>query len=151
VIVGAAAGAGGYAAKQGAAGKPIDPGDLAIHTAVGGAGGALGAADGIVLGTIGARLVAGAAERGVAEEAIGMAACFVAGTQILMADGTTKPIEQVMAGDHVKASDPGSGTSAAKAVVRVFIHYEVPTWEVVVDGQAVTTTAEHPFWVDGKG
>ncbi|MFV2088989.1 hypothetical protein, partial [Micromonospora sp. LOL_021] len=37
---------------------------------------------------------------------------FAPGTNVLMADGTTKPIEQVKPGDTVIATDPETGTTS---------------------------------------
>lgn len=80
-----------------------------------------------------------------------VAACFVAGTPVLLADGTSKPIEDIEVGDKVMATDPATGEEEARTVARTFVHHGIPTWDVVVDGETVTTTAEHPFWVDGQG
>lgn len=46
--------------------------------------------------------------------------CFLAGTLVAMADGSMKPIEQVRAGDQVKACDPASGQVVDREVVRTF-------------------------------
>ena len=39
----------------------------------------------------------------------------------------------------------------AAAVARVFVRDDVPILAVCVDDTAVTTTAEHPFWVTDAG
>jgi RHS repeat-associated protein len=78
-------------------------------------------------------------------------ACFVAGTQILLGDGTKKSIEDVKAGDKVASYNPDTGKQETKTVKRTFVHLDVPTFDVTVDGEIVTTTEEHPFWVIGKG
>ncbi|WP_214107590.1 polymorphic toxin-type HINT domain-containing protein [Acrocarpospora catenulata] len=44
---------------------------------------------------------------------------FIPGTRVLMADGTTKPIEHVQIGDTVLATDPENGKTAAKSVTAV--------------------------------
>ncbi|MGW1279554.1 polymorphic toxin-type HINT domain-containing protein [Streptomyces tsukubensis] len=81
---------------------------------------------------------------------------FVPGTQVLMADGGTKPIEEVKNGDQVLATDPETGETAVETVVaeikgegsKKLIEITVDT-----DGAKGTTTAEitatdgHPFWV----
>ena len=41
---------------------------------------------------------------------VGRDPCFPAGTPVLMADGTTRPIEDVAVGDHVACTDPDSST-----------------------------------------
>ncbi|MCO5167216.1 MAG: choice-of-anchor D domain-containing protein [Planctomycetes bacterium] len=46
--------------------------------------------------------------------------CFLAGTLVAMADGTRKPIEEVRAGDRVKAGDPARCEVVDREVVRTF-------------------------------
>lgn len=41
------------------------------------------------------------------------AACFAAGTYLLLGDGTSKPIEDITVGDHVFAADPETGEAVA--------------------------------------
>ena len=87
--------------------------------------------------------------------------CFVAGTPIQLADGTTKPIEQINSGDNVLSKDQFDqakfsqgklcGVKASK-VVRTFVHEHSKTLTLHFDnGQAVTTTPGHPFYTEGKG
>jgi hypothetical protein len=78
-------------------------------------------------------------------------ACFVAGTQVLLADGTSKAIEDIAVGDQVLAADPETGETVAKPVVDTYVHHDVDTYRVKTSTGSVTSTAEHPFWVDGKG
>jgi hypothetical protein len=78
-------------------------------------------------------------------------ACFVAGTEVLLADGTSKAIEDVVIGDLVLAADPETGETHAKPVVDTYVHEDVETWQVETSSGTVTSTAEHPFWVDGRG
>jgi hypothetical protein len=78
--------------------------------------------------------------------------CFVAGTPVLLADGTTKAIEEVEPGDEVTAYNPETGETELRTVVDAFVHHDMPTYDVVIDdGQRVTTTSEHPFMVVGQG
>ncbi|MFJ3929315.1 polymorphic toxin-type HINT domain-containing protein [Streptomyces sp. NPDC090029] len=85
---------------------------------------------------------------------------FTPGTKVLMADGSSKPIEDVKLGDRVLATDPETGEtrvetvtaeiqgSGAKHLVKVTID---------LDGDAgsktasVTATDGHPFWVPELG
>ena len=80
--------------------------------------------------------------------------CFTAGTQILMADGSTKSIEQIQPGDVVLAADhlnPESKPQAAE-VVRFFDNGEKDVVKLsFADDQEVVCTPEHPFYVIGKG
>lgn len=84
--------------------------------------------------------------------ALSRVACFVGGTAVLMADGTSRAIEDVAVGDWVTAHDPATGQQVTREVVRTFVHTGIATYEVTLaDGATVTTTVEHPFWVDGRG
>lgn len=83
------------------------------------------------------------------EEAV--TGCFVAGTQVLMGDGSSKAIEDVRKGDEVVAADPSTGETHAREVVETFVHEDIPTWRVETTDGAVVSTSEHPFFVQGKG
>ncbi|MBO4275627.1 Hint domain-containing protein, partial [Microbispora triticiradicis] len=81
---------------------------------------------------------------------------FVAGTKVLIADGSHKPIEDIEVGDHVLAADPVSGTTEAKPVTTVIVGDGTKNLvKVTVDvdgdrgqaGESVTATAGHPFWI----
>ncbi|MDF5756464.1 LamG-like jellyroll fold domain-containing protein [Spongiactinospora sp. TRM90649] len=81
---------------------------------------------------------------------------FVAGTPVLMADGTTKPIEDVKPGDLVWATDPEAGYSGPRPVTTAITGDGTKNLvEITVDidgprGDAtdtITATDEHPFWV----
>jgi hypothetical protein len=74
--------------------------------------------------------------------------CFTAGTPITMADGSTKPIEQVRVGEEVLSWDEKSGALVAGAVEQTMVHPDSDRLVVVNDH--LVTTAEHPFWVDGR-
>jgi hypothetical protein len=78
---------------------------------------------------------------------------FVPGTEVLMADGTTKPIEDVEVGDEIIATDPETGEQQKRSVVATitteddkdFVNLTVDTNEG--SGVLVATTT-HPFWVE---
>lgn len=77
--------------------------------------------------------------------------CFLAGTKVLMADGTTKNIESVEAGDQVTATDPVTGTTAARTVTRLIItehdkHFNELTLDTRHGTEHLTATDKHPFW-----
>ncbi|WP_394329348.1 RHS repeat-associated core domain-containing protein [Nocardiopsis sp. CNR-923] len=101
---------------------------------------------------------------------------FVAGTPVLMADGSTKPIEDIDVGDQVVATDPETGEQSARTVLATIVGSGVKTLvEITVDptterdapegedtaadegrggvpgptvvGDGVIATDEHPFWV----
>ncbi|MFF5932016.1 polymorphic toxin-type HINT domain-containing protein [Streptomyces hydrogenans] len=77
--------------------------------------------------------------------------CFLAGTEVQMADGTTKPIEEVELGDQVLASDPETGETGPREVTRLirseatkqFNTLSITTQEGI---EELTATHEHPFW-----
>ncbi|WP_229910301.1 polymorphic toxin-type HINT domain-containing protein, partial [Streptomyces fumanus] len=84
---------------------------------------------------------------------------FRPGTLVLMADGSTKPIEKVRAGDKVVATDPRTGkttvqTAAAtitgkgrKDLVRITLKVHDGSSAAKTSTTTVTATAGHPFWV----
>ena len=41
---------------------------------------------------------------------------FAAGTPVLLADGSTKPIEEIQLGDEVLATDPTTGETGSREV-----------------------------------
>ncbi len=78
--------------------------------------------------------------------------CFVAGTLVVMADGSKKPIEQVKKDDWVLSRDAKTGKTAAKRVVRLLPH-QAPATLVLhfKNGERIETTKPHPFYVQGRG
>ena len=81
--------------------------------------------------------------------------CFKAGTLVACLDQagkeTLKPIEEIEVGDKVLAYDEETGEQGYKEVVRLF-RDETQEWHhVFVNGEEIVCTAEHPFYVDGKG
>ncbi|GLY53153.1 polymorphic toxin-type HINT domain-containing protein [Lentzea sp. NBRC 102530] len=85
---------------------------------------------------------------------------FVAGTPVLMADGSTKPIEDIQLGDKVVATDPTTGETGAREVTDLIVGNG---WkdlvEITVDADGstgdrtgvVTATSNHPFWGPDRG
>lgn len=99
------------------------------------------------------KVVGAAAKFG--DEAAQLASCaknsFVPGTAVLMADGSTKAIEDVDVGDLVWATDPETGESAAKPVTELIEGVGLKHLvDVTVDGVVVSATDGHPFWT-GRG
>ena len=77
--------------------------------------------------------------------------CFVAGTEILTTEGI-KNIEDIRVGDWVIADDPTTpGGIEAKQVLDTFDNEVTELYDLYVDGEVISTTAEHPFWVPDKG
>jgi RHS repeat-associated protein len=87
----------------------------------------------------------------------GGVSCFPPGTMVLLADGTTKPIEAIVEGDWVIANDPGaSDGSVARRVLKVLQSNTESLVRVTVDADAdgtddgyVDATSRHPFWTGG--
>lgn len=85
---------------------------------------------------------------------------FVPGTKVLMADGTTKPIEQVKGGDKVVATDEKTGETRVETVtaeikgeglkhlVKVTIDTDGTSGQSTAE---VTATDGHPFWAPELG
>ncbi|MDU7718996.1 MAG: polymorphic toxin-type HINT domain-containing protein, partial [Cutibacterium avidum] len=105
----------------------------------------------VAVGAAGGGLVGGGAGALSTVTDVSRHGCFVAGTQVLMADGTSKNIEDVVAGDMVAAYNPETGQAEPGEVTDTYIHDQVATWQVATESGTVTTTAVHPFYVDGKG
>ncbi|MFT5526105.1 MAG: hypothetical protein ACI9HK_004078 [Pirellulaceae bacterium] len=73
---------------------------------------------------------------------------FVPDTLVLMADGTTRSIQDVKLGDWVLATDPETGEQGPRQVTDlIFSEGEKELVEILIDGEIVTATDEHPFWV----
>ncbi|MFD7736402.1 polymorphic toxin-type HINT domain-containing protein, partial [Kitasatospora phosalacinea] len=76
---------------------------------------------------------------------------FPAGTLVLLADGTTRAIEQLTNGDLVLATDPTSGNTQAEPVDATIVTLDDSEFtELTVSGESgtetLTSTAHHPFW-----
>ncbi|GAA0980631.1 hypothetical protein GCM10009555_047460 [Acrocarpospora macrocephala] len=85
---------------------------------------------------------------------------FVPGTQVLMADGTRKPLEQVQIGDQVVATDPISGQTTAQPVIDVITGQgEKNLVQITIDAEGdndhqtdvIVATDSHPFWAADQG
>ncbi|MFD5872478.1 LamG-like jellyroll fold domain-containing protein [Streptomyces sp. NPDC060322] len=94
----------------------------------------------------------------MAADAVGNS--FVAGTEVVMADGSRKPIEEVEAGDEVQATDPTTGKTSDEEVtatirgegLKHLVHLTVDTDGTRGDAtEVLTATAGHPFWVPSLG
>ncbi len=77
-------------------------------------------------------------------------ACFVAGTLISTEEGL-RPIEEIQVGDYVWSENPETNEKGLKQVVNTFIHNKDEILHLIVNGEEIKTTREHPFYVEGKG
>ncbi len=99
-----------------------------------------GAADGFLGGAIGGFITGGITSKH----------CFVAGTLIHTEDGLV-PIEEIKPEQLVWAEDPETGERALKRVVCLFRNEKYELVHLQVNGETITTTVGHPFFVQGKG
>lgn len=74
--------------------------------------------------------------------------CFVAGTEVTLADGSTRAIEALRLGDSVLAFDVDKGALAASPVTHTFVHPDSDGL-VIINGR-LRATANHPFYANGR-
>ncbi|MFK0252165.1 ricin-type beta-trefoil lectin domain protein [Streptomyces sp. NPDC090445] len=91
------------------------------------------------------------AARGLFARVFSKCNSFVAGAKVQLADGTSKPIEQLAADDEVTATDPETGETGPKAVTATIYTTDDKKYVDVAiqtdDGvKTITTTDHHPFW-----
>ncbi|MGW1171048.1 polymorphic toxin-type HINT domain-containing protein, partial [Streptomyces sp. NPDC002550] len=77
--------------------------------------------------------------------------CFVAGTKVLMAGGSTKKIEDIAEGDKVVATNPLTRKTEPHRVAHVIItdgdkHFDELAIATPSGSQKLIATYEHPFW-----
>ncbi|WP_223279781.1 polymorphic toxin-type HINT domain-containing protein [Streptomyces sp. SDr-06] len=81
--------------------------------------------------------------------------CFLAGTEVLMSDKSTKKIEDIKVGDEVTATDPQTGKTSKRQVSALIVtegdkHLNELTITTKDGPKKVTATREHPFWVPSE-
>ncbi|MFE0187894.1 polymorphic toxin-type HINT domain-containing protein [Streptomyces sp. NPDC058989] len=69
-----------------------------------------------------------------------------------MGDATTRPIEDIQAGEHVRATDPKTGKTSARRVTRAIVteddkHFNELEVATKNGPTKVTATYELPFWI----
>lgn len=82
--------------------------------------------------------------------------CFLAGTDVKMADGGTKNIEDIKVDDEVLATDPETGETGSRKVTRLIVtdsdkHFNKLTINTPDGPEHLTATNEHPFWAPDLG
>ncbi|MET7655052.1 polymorphic toxin-type HINT domain-containing protein [Streptomyces sp. NPDC005486] len=81
---------------------------------------------------------------------------FVPGTKVLLANGKTKPIEQVKLGDTITATDPLTGKTSSREVVGTIVtEADKHFVDLTIKGrsgkaEALVSTTTHPFWSDSE-
>jgi hypothetical protein len=81
--------------------------------------------------------------------------CFLAGTAVLMATGATKDIEDIELGDEVLATDPETGETGPRKVVRLIVteddkHFNKLSIATEDGIEKLTATHENPFWAPSE-
>ncbi|MFD9535101.1 polymorphic toxin-type HINT domain-containing protein [Streptomyces sp. NPDC060010] len=81
--------------------------------------------------------------------------CFLPGTKVLMADESTKNIEDIKVGDTVLATDPATGETSPQKVTRLIEteddkHFNELSIATPSGIEKLTATHEHPFWSPSK-
>ncbi len=75
--------------------------------------------------------------------------CFLKDTKILMADSTTKNIEEIIIGDLVKSFNEGNNSLVNGEVVQVFHHGSEETDNYLVINNDLKVTPNHPIYKNG--
>lgn len=79
------------------------------------------------------------------------AKCSFAGdTEVTTSEGD-KPIWEIKIGDHVLAWNSETGEISFERVTDTHRHVDPVIVHLIIDGEEITTTPEHPFYVEGKG
>ncbi|MFD5543929.1 polymorphic toxin-type HINT domain-containing protein [Streptomyces sp. NPDC127079] len=104
----------------------------------------------------GAESIEDITEASRATRVIKCATCFLAGTKVLMADGSRQAIETVGIGDQVIATDPGTGDTQARTVEEFIVTGMDTSFNELSIGttsgtEHLTATYEHPFWSPSEG
>lgn len=82
---------------------------------------------------------------------------FLPGTLVLLADGTTKPIQDVELGDKVTVTDAKTGKTVVRKVAGTIVTEDDKDFaDLTIKGksgkpEALIATTTHPFWVKSAG
>lgn len=76
--------------------------------------------------------------------------CFVAGTLVTTEDGQ-KPIEEIQVGDKVLSEDETTGEVAVKTVTETYVNETDELIHIGVNGETISATPSHPFYVNKFG
>ncbi len=76
---------------------------------------------------------------------------FPGDTQVLMADGTHRPMRDVHIGDLVLAADTGTADVRPQRVTDTFRHNTAHLVDITVSDAILTSTTGHRIYVDGRG
>ncbi|WP_246113569.1 Hint domain-containing protein [Streptomyces montanus] len=77
---------------------------------------------------------------------------FPAETNVLLAGGTSKPIDAISVGDKVLATDPNTGITRSAPVTATYSHPADRLLQIALaDGGRIVTTPGHRMYVQGRG
>lgn len=77
---------------------------------------------------------------------------FAPDTEVLMADGSIRPISLIAVGDIVLATDPETGEQGPREVTDIIVGDGAKELvDITIDGDTITATRGHPFWVTDDG
>ena len=76
--------------------------------------------------------------------------CFVAGT-LVAAEAGMVAIESIKAGDLVASTDPETMEKSYKRVLETYVREVSRLVHLTVSGALISTTSDHPFYVQGRG
>lgn len=75
---------------------------------------------------------------------------FTPDTTVVMADGSTKPLDQVKVGDKVEATDTATGKTSAQTVTTVWVNHDSDLMDVTIEAGGKTSviqaTQHYLFW-----
>ncbi len=83
--------------------------------------------------------------------------CFVPGTLVLMADGSTKPIEDIVAGEWVMGDNPEDNKPPKAYIVTDILESQTNRIiRITLDdddgfGGSIESTGKHPYWTENRG
>ena len=80
----------------------------------------------------------------------GTSYCFVAGTLVITEDGQ-KPIEEIEVGERVLSENELTGEVAIKTVTETYVNETDELIHIGVNGETISATPTHPFYVDKLG
>ena len=80
----------------------------------------------------------------------GTSYCFVAGTLVTTEDGQ-EPIEEIEVGDKVLSENETTGEVAVKTVTETYVNETDELIHIGVNGETISATPTHPFYVDKLG
>ncbi|WP_366510797.1 polymorphic toxin-type HINT domain-containing protein [Streptomyces sp. MP131-18] len=82
---------------------------------------------------------------------------FLPETHVLMADGTTKAVEDLEIGEEILATDPATGETGPRTVTAELTNsgdkdlVTLTITDTQGNTHSLTSTAEHPYWTPGHG